>query len=178
MGKIIKNYGYVGPGTELGRVHITKGQLISGHTVGILVQDVHYPLVPGNVVSAYSYDFPVRYKIVPGANQARMHVGDPTLLDALVESAEELEREGCRAVCAACGYFGHFQKAVAERTNLPVYLSSLVQVPWISIALKPDETIGVLCADIDNLTPALFEACGVSHNLEASSPAVASRSIQ
>ncbi len=162
MEKIVKNYGYVGPGTQLGRIHITKGQLVSGHTVGILVQDVYYPLVPGNVVNAYSYDFPVRYKIIPGANQARMHTGDPTLVDALVASSKELEMEGCRIICAACGYFGHFQQSVADQINLPVYLSSIVQIPWIRVALKSSQTIGVLCADIDNLTPKLFKACGVS----------------
>lgn len=162
MKKIIRNYGYVGPGTDTGRIYITEGQLISGHTIGILVQDVHYPLLPGNVVNGYTYNFPVRFQVVPGANQARMHVGDPTLVDALVDTAKLLEQEGCRAVCAACGYFGHFQRRVADRVDIPVYLSSIVQVPWIRVALKSDQTIGVLCADRKNLTPQLFEACGVS----------------
>ena len=162
MDKIVKNYGYVGPDTELGRIHITKGQLISGHTIGILVQDVFYPLVPGNVVNGYTYDFPVRFQVVPGANQARMHTGDPTLLPDLVNTAKLLEQEGCRAVCAACGYFGHFQRRVADQVDIPVYLSSIVQVPWISVALKSNQKIGVLCADRKNLTPELFAECGVT----------------
>ena len=162
MGEIIKNYGYVGPGCDDGRIYITPGQIISGHTVGILVHDVHYPLLPGNVVNGYTYNFPVRFEFVPGANQARMHTGDPTLAPALIETAKLLERQGCRAVCAACGYFGHFQKTVADAMDIPVYLSSIVQVPWIRVGLKSNQKIGILCADRKNLTQDLFTACGVS----------------
>lgn len=162
MEKIIRNYGYIGPGMDVGRVHITQGQLISGHTIGILVQDVHYPLLPGNVVNGYTYDFPVRFQVVPGANQARMHTGDATLVPELVATAKLLEQEGCRAVCAACGYFGHFQSSVANQVDIPVYLSSIVQVPWIRVGLRSGQTIGVLCADKKNLTDSLFDACGVS----------------
>lgn len=162
MENIVKNYGFVGPGNDNGRIYITKGQLISGHTVGILVQDVHYPLLPGNVVNGYTYDFPVRFEIVPGANQARMHTGDSTLVPDLVATAKKLELEGCRAVCAACGYFGHFQKGVADQVDIPVYLSSIVQIPWIRVGLKEGQKIGVLCADRKNLTEDLFAACSVS----------------
>lgn len=161
MGDIVRNYGYIDPGCDEGRFYITPGQLISGHTVGIMVQDVHYPLLPGNVVNGYTYDFPVRFEIVPGANQARMHTGDPTLAPALIETAQKLEIEGCRAVCAACGYFGHFQKTVADAVDIPIYLSSIVQVPWIRVGLKSAPSIGVLCADRKNLTRELFSACGV-----------------
>ena len=162
---IAKNYGYVGPGTDLGRIHITNGQFISGHTIGILVQDVHYPLLPGNVVNGYTYDFPVRLQVVPGANQARMHVGDQTLIPDLVATAKLLEQEGCRAICAGCGYFGHFQKSVADQVDIPVYLSSMVQVPWVSVALKSTQKIGILCADQKNLTQDVFNACGVSEEI-------------
>ena len=36
MREIIKHYGYAGPQSELGRVYISKGRLIAGHTVGVL----------------------------------------------------------------------------------------------------------------------------------------------
>lgn len=160
-GKIIRNYGYIEKGDDDKRFHITKGQLVSGYTVGIMLLDVHYPLMPGNVVNAYTYDFPVRHMWVPGADQHRMHTGDPTLLPELVKTAKQLEMEGCRAICGACGYFGHFQEKVANEIDIPVYLSSIVQVPWIKVGLKKGQKIGVLCADGDNLTDGLFKACGV-----------------
>lgn len=161
MEEIVKNYGYVEPGNDNKRYYITKGQLFSGHPVGIMVQDVHYPLLPGNVVNGYTYNFPVRFEVVPGANQARMHTGDPTLLPDLIATAKKLEQEGCRAVCGACGYFGHFQKGVADAVDIPVYLSSIVQIPWIRVGLKEDQKIGIICADRKNLTEHLFRACSV-----------------
>ena len=36
------------------------------------------------------------------------------------------------------------------------------QVPWIRVALKPDQKIGVICGDAPHLTYRLFESCGVS----------------
>ncbi len=162
MEKIIRNYGYWGPGDGNERVYITKGQLVSGSTIGILVQDVHYPLIPGNVVNADTYSFPVRMEIVPGANQARMHTGDRTLLPALVDTSRQLELQGCRAVCAACGYFGAFQRDVADQLDIPVYLSSLVQIPWIRVGLRTGQKIGILCADYENFTKNLLFSCGVS----------------
>lgn len=160
--KIIRNYAYMGPGDGDKRYYITPGQWVSGYTVGVMLLDVHYPLVPGNVVNADTYGFPVRHMWVPGANQARMHSGDDSLLPDLIATAKQLELEGCRAICGACGYFGHFQKRVADAIDIPVYLSSIVQIPWIRVALKSDQKIGILCADGHNFTPELAAQCGVT----------------
>ena len=85
------------------------------------------------------------------------------MYDKLVAyAAKQLELEGCRAICGACGYFGHFQRRVAEAMDIPVYLSSVVQVPWIRTGLKKGQKIGVLCADGKNLTPELFYECNAS----------------
>lgn len=165
MAEIIRNYGYIGNQEDSNKhFYITEGQWVAGYTVGIMLLDVHYPILPGNVVNACTYNYPVRHKWVPGANQARMHSGDDSLLPELIKTAKELELEGCRAICGACGYFGHFQRRVADAVDVPVYLSSLVQVPWIRAGLKRNEKIGILCADGKNLTPELFEQCGLSED--------------
>lgn len=165
MSNIIRNYGYIGRKEDADkRIHITKNQWVSGYTVGIMLLDVHYPLVPGNVVNAYTYDYPVRHMWVNGANQDRMHSGDDTLLPDLIETAKQLELEGCRAICGACGYFGHFQTRVAEAMDIPVYLSSLVQVPWIRAGLKKNQKIGILCADEHNMNIKLFEGVGLNED--------------
>lgn len=161
-GKIVRNYGYMQPGEDNETYFVTENQWVSGYTVGIMLLDVHYPLIPGNVVNACTYDFPVRHGWVKGANQARMHTGDPGLLSDLIATAKQLEVEGCRVICGACGYFGHFQEKVADRLDLPVYLSSLVQIPWIRVGLKKDQKIGILCADGQNLTKELLASCGVT----------------
>lgn len=162
---IIRNYGYMDKDEVLDKeLYITKNQWISGYTIGIMLLDVHYPIIPGNVVNAYTYKFPVRHMWVEGANQDRMHSGDETLLPELIKTAKQLEVEGCRAICGACGYFGHFQRRVADKIDIPVYLSSVVQVPWITVGLKKNEKIGILCADGANLTKELFKECNVSED--------------
>ena len=50
------------------QVYIQKKQLLSAYTVGILIQDVYYPLLSGNVVNADTYAYPVQMEIVPSAN--------------------------------------------------------------------------------------------------------------
>lgn len=163
---MFKNYGYTYGYTssdELdGRIDIAKGQIISGYTIGILVQDVHYPLIPGNVVNACSYDYPVRMEIVPGANQQRVHGRDKSLLPELIKTCRLLESQGVRAITGACGYFGNFQRDVSEEIDLPVYLSSILQIPWIRAGLKSRDEIGILCADIRNLSDHLFDQCGIT----------------
>ncbi len=157
-----KHYGYLSKDDDNGTFHISKGRLISGYTVGILHLDVWYPLLPGNVVNAYTYDFPVRMKEIPNALQPRVHGGDPTLVDDIIKAGRELEKEGVRAICGACGYLGNFQSQVAEVLDVPVFLSSLVQVPMIFTGLKKGQKVGVLCADGPSLTPAILKNCGVN----------------
>jgi hypothetical protein len=155
-----KDYGYISKGDDNRPFYIKKGRFISGYTVGILHLDVWYPLLPGNVVNAYTYDFPVRHKLIPNAIQYRVHSGDPTLVDEIIKAGKELEMEGVRAICGACGYLGNFQPQVAEALDVPVFLSSLIQLPAISTGLQKWQKVGVLCADGSSLTPEIFKNCG------------------
>ncbi len=155
-----KTYGFIGKDDDESVFHIKKGQCIAGYTVGILHLDVWYPLLPGNVVNASTYDFPVRMKLIPNSFQPRVHSGDPTLVDEIIQAGRELESEGVRAICGACGYLGHFQPQVAAALEVPVFLSSLLQVPMISAGLLPGQKVGIVCADKPTLTPEVLKACG------------------
>ena len=155
-------YGYTSSKELRGCVHSNEGQLMSGYTIGILVQDVHYPLIPGNVVNACSYNYPVRMEIVPGANQNRVHSGDSSLLPNIIKTCELLVSQGVRAIVGGCGYFGNFQKEVADAIDVPVYLSSIIQIPWIRAGLGTDGEIGVICADIESFTDDMLSQCSVS----------------
>ena len=158
-----KHYGYLGKGDDAGlTVTIDKGQVLSGYTIGILLLDTWYPLVPGNVQNVCTFNYPVRHKLVPGATQIRMHKGDPTLLNDLIKAGRELiDRDGVRAIVGACGYFGNFQRQLAEALEVPVFLSSLIQIPWIKTGLKPHQKVGVLVADEPSLTPEILRRVGV-----------------
>jgi len=160
-------YGYMGAAGRNITVRMKKGQNISGFPVGIIYIDtVWYPMVPGNIVNGYTYDFPVRLKAVEGLDEQSLFCCADSVLPAVIDTCRTLQREGVRAISAACGFFGNYQKEAAEALDVPVALSSLVQLPWIATLLKPSQTIGVLTADQASVTGCLFESCSVTPELQ------------
>ena len=158
-----REYGYLDERTSQGNITQKRGQYISGYSVGILYLDnCWYPVIPGNVANLSTYNFPVRLKKVPDCTTARLLNGDETLMESVIDAAKELEAEGARAISAACGFFGNFQDKVAEALDIPVYLSSLVQIPWIRTGLKPNQKIGILTAYEAGMTDNLFQSCGIT----------------
>ncbi len=163
MDKRINNrqFGYLSPGNDNVTVKMQERQQISGYSVGIIyIEDVWYPMVPGNVVNAYTYDFPVRMRAVPNLDIDRLFKADPTIADDIITLGKHMiEKEGIRALCSACGFFGNFHKKVSESLDIPVALSSLVQVPWIRSIIKPNQKIGVLTADASSLSNQMLKSC-------------------
>ncbi len=158
-----REFGYIPADEEPTQwVCMPKGQNISGYNTGIIyIENVWYPLVPGNVVNAHTYDFPVRLKAVRGLDTPKLHAADPEAWGAILEAASELRREGVRVISGACGFFGHFQSRLADAMDIPVALSSLVQIPWIQSSISTRSQIGVLTANAAALTPQLLKECGI-----------------
>lgn len=142
-------------------LHQRPGQMMGGHAVGIIVLNVGYPIVPGNVANATTFGFPVRYKVVEGADIPRLLAGDRELLAPALGAAEELVADGCRAIVGACGYFARFQHEIADALPVPVFMSSLSQVPMIVSALRASERLGIVCASRPALDTATLAAAGV-----------------
>ncbi|WP_341301503.1 aspartate/glutamate racemase family protein [Lysinibacillus sp. FSL H8-0500] len=151
--------GYFDPSKQT-EINMPKGKYVSGYAVGILFLDeCWYPILPGNVANLTTYNFPVVLKVVDNCTQERIHRGDPTLEQDIIRAAQELERYGAKAICAACGFFGNYQKAVAEAVNIPVFLSSVIQLPWISSGLKSSQKILMLTADANGITDHVLDNC-------------------
>lgn len=143
------------------QILVPKERRIGGHAIGILLLDVLCPMLPGDVANASTYNFPVLYKVLDGVGVERVFRADPTVLDEVIRGGKELEEQGVRAITSDCGYFGNYQKEVAAALNVPVFLSSLLQIPLISLTLKPGQKVGVICADSRSLSSSLLSACGV-----------------
>lgn len=140
-------------------VHSTPARYTAGFAIGIIAVELIYPKMPGNVANATTYPFPVLYKKVSFEIE-RLFEGDPAIRDQIVEAAKELEAEGVRAIIGACGYFAHFQKDVAEAVDVPVFLSSLCQLPMIKTGISPKKKIAVVAASGDNIDDALLVNVG------------------
>lgn len=149
--------------SDLNQTHTVCGSYLGGHAIGIIAVDLVYPKLPGNVVNATTYRFPVLFKKVSFEIE-QLFDGDPALEEMVVNAARELEAEGVRAIIGACGYFAHFQKQVAAAVNIPVFMSSLCQLPLIKIGLKPEQKILVMCASGDSMSQEFFSK--VNANLD------------
>src|SRR5262249_8216180 len=85
---------------------------------------------------------------------------DPSLLEPFIQAAKELEAEGVSAITGACGFLVIFQKELANAVNVPLYTSSLIQLPMISRMIRSGQKVGLLVADERSLTPRHLEAIG------------------
>ena len=141
----------------------SKSRSWDGEPIGILILDAAYPCIPGNVGNATTYDFPVRYKEVKGSSIERLlNERDPSLLEPFIQGARELEAEGVRAVTGACGFMALFQPQVAAAVEVPVFLSSMLQVPFIRQTLRPGQKIGIVTANASVLTDEHFRNVGIA----------------
>jgi hypothetical protein len=159
-------YAYMEIGDERGNhFSMPKGQYMAGQAIGILHLEVWYPLLPGNVVNATTFHFPVRYKALQGGTQERIHGADPSMVELIINACNELKQEGVRAIAGACGYLGNYQREVASAIDIPIYLSSLLQIPLIYRGLRSDQRVGILCADDHAFTSKLLLANGVTPDI-------------
>jgi hypothetical protein len=126
---------------------------------------VKTPFIPGDVGNASTYDFPVLYRTAPGVSLDRLiEQGDPSMVDAIIETARELEKAGVRAITSDCAYMIRFHRQVAEAVNIPVIFSSLLQIPLIAATLGPNQAVGIICANRKRLTPDLLAIAGLQKN--------------
>ncbi|MDP2791199.1 MAG: aspartate/glutamate racemase family protein [Rectinemataceae bacterium] len=142
---------------------IAKGGYCSyGQDLGILMLDTTFPRLPGDIGNAKSFPFPVCYKRVPGASPKRVvEEADPSLLEPFIAVARELETEGVRAITTSCGFLALFQQELAASVNVPLFSSSLLQIPLLYEIFGRRGKVGVLTARSASLTELHFRNCGV-----------------
>ena len=137
------------------------GTNLCGIPIGILCLETHYGRPPGHIRNASTFRFPVMYRIVKGATAVRVVMeADPELLNPFVRAAQELEREGVMAITGSCGFLALFQDQLADSVNIPVFASSLIQIPMVSRMLRRDQKVGILTACKSTLTEAHLKSVG------------------
>ncbi|HEY8532590.1 MAG TPA: aspartate/glutamate racemase family protein [Micromonospora sp.] len=143
--------------------HARPGQVAYGYPIGILCAEWHIPFIPGDLNNAYTFDFPVRYLSVKGAAGANVLSGDDShFVDLFVKAAQQLEQEGVRAITGNCGFMASYQQAVADSVRVPVFMSSLLQVPMLVRMLSADHKLAVLVANGPSITDELLAAVGIT----------------
>ncbi|MDR1188758.1 MAG: hypothetical protein LBK95_15140 [Bifidobacteriaceae bacterium] len=124
---------------------IEAGYPFYGAATGIAIIDSGIPRPPGDVGNARSFDFPVRYQVVPGIGAADMSAPRSARVeDAFVAALEQLAADGVRLAGSSCGLLARYQPEVAKRSPIPVALSSLSQLPLVLQILNPDQQVLVV----------------------------------
>jgi hypothetical protein len=142
-------------------IHQTQpGRFSSGEAIGILLLETAVPFVPGDVANATTYAYPVRFQKVAGFTVSRAIGKDPSIYAQLERAALDLAGQGVRAITGDCGFMVLHQQRLAAVLEIPVFLSSLLQLPFIRTVIGAEHRVGVITADSRSLDDALLAAAG------------------
>ncbi|MGH7325111.1 MAG: aspartate/glutamate racemase family protein [Candidatus Rokuibacteriota bacterium] len=137
-----------------------------GFTVGILMLDTRFPRIVGDMGNAATFDFPVRYHRVTGADpDLVVRRGAEGLLPAFVQGARELEREGVGAITTNCGFLVKYQRELAAAVRVPMFTSSLLLVPLVHRLLPPGRRVGILTVNAATLGPEHRQGAGITPDI-------------
>ncbi len=142
-------------------MRIRGGRTIYGHAVGIIVLDTCFPRIPGDIGNATTWPFPVLYRVVPQASPERVvrqHAAG--LLEPFLAAARDLVHQGVRAITTSCGFLSLYQQEIAAAVPVPVFTSSLMQIPLVARMLSPDQKVGVITVEARSLTAEHLRAIG------------------
>lgn len=142
--------------------HARRGQVSYGEDIGIIMLDSYTPFIQGDVGNAKTFDFPVRYQAVKGLTVEMALGKDTKMVQKIIDAATELAAQGVKAITTDCGYLVIHQKEVAQSVEVPVFLSSLLQLPFISTILPPGKKPGIICADDTQFVPRMLEVAGIN----------------
>ncbi|NML85289.1 aspartate/glutamate racemase family protein [Polaromonas sp.] len=116
----------------------------------------------GNSTNPASYDYPVRFNPVRGANvHTILENPDPGVLQTMITDAKAMAAQGIRAITTSCGFNAIFQQQLAEAVSVPVFTSSLLQVPLVQRIHGPKSEICILTANAGALRPEHLSSVGI-----------------
>ncbi len=134
--------------------------------LGVLMLQTRFPRPPGDIGHAQTFDFEVRRRVVAGATPERVvrckaGTADPALLQPFIQTALQLVDEGCTAISTSCGFLALWQRELQAALPVPVWTSSLLQVPPPPLQANAGwPPVGVITIEAASLTAAHFLAVG------------------
>lgn len=116
----------------------------------------------GNSTNPASYRYPVRLHPVRGAN-AHTVLENPSreVLAQMITDAQALAADGITAITTSCGFNAIFQAELASALSIPVFTSSLLQVPMVQRMLGPQAEVCIVTANASALRPEHLSAVGI-----------------
>jgi Asp/Glu/hydantoin racemase len=133
--------------------HARKPQTSYGRPIGILLLEENIPCPPGTPGNPTTFSHPVCYEIVRGVSSASLAKPQAHAdAQAFIAAGHALVERGASAVGGNCGLMIVHQESLARALDVPVFLSSLLQLPWIAPMLGPTALIGIIASSRKSLT--------------------------
>jgi len=122
--------------------------------------------LPGNSTNPATFAFPVKYLRIKGANiHSILENPSQKILKAMIDESRRMEEQGIAAITTSCGFNAVFQKELADSVNIPVFTSSLMQIPLVQNMLGKQKTVGVMTAKKSALSQQHLENAGVNKEM-------------
>ncbi|NLD05301.1 MAG: aspartate/glutamate racemase family protein [Synergistaceae bacterium] len=135
-----------------------------GHVPKGLVQ---LETLPGNSTNTDSYPFSVRLSRIKGANiHTVLENPSQDVLENMIIESRKMISEGIEAITTSCGFNAIFQEKLASSLEVPVFTSSLLQVPLVHKMLGPDRSIAVITAKKSALKIEHLRAAGITVDIK------------
>ena len=118
----------------------------------------------GNSTNPKTFYFPVSYSRIKGATIHTI-LENPcrNVLQSMIKEARKMETQGIRAITTSCGFNAVFQRELADAVHVPVFTSSLIQIPMVQNMLGSQQTVGVITAKKSSLTERHLRAIGIDN---------------
>jgi len=134
--------------------------------LGILMLDTRFPRVAGDVGNPDSFDFPVTYRVVPGATPDAIVRGDTqSWTDAFIREGQALVAGGCTGLATTCGFLTLLRRDMARACGVPVATSALEQVAMVQRLLPTGQRVGILTISESSLSHAHLAAGDVPEDV-------------
>jgi len=116
----------------------------------------------GNSTNPCTFKFPVKYTRVKGANiHTVLEKPCKNTLAAMISDAREMEKQGIKAITTSCGFNAVFQRELADAVNIPVFTSSLMQIPIVQNMIGSQQIVGVITAKKSALSETHLKNAGI-----------------
>jgi Asp/Glu/hydantoin racemase len=122
-------------------------QLSYGQPIGIITLEENIPCPPGTPGNPTTFSHPVCYEVVRGVSTVGLSDPEnPCGLDAFMAAGQALVDKGVCAIAGNCGLMIVHQERLANALAVPVFLSSLLQLPFIARMLGSGCTVGIMAS--------------------------------
>jgi hypothetical protein len=130
--------------------------------------DTVFPRIKGDIGNPDTFDFPVQFKVVMGASPERIVLqADTSLIQPFIEAGHWLIKNGAKIITTSCGFLALFHNEMTQALTVPVFSSSLLQVPMAQAIIGKNQKVGIITAHKEALTQKHLAAIGINpYNLE------------